>query len=78
METHEPAEPRNWPDGHVSVALTDDDVDECVAVTIHGVTHYLHSTTARALSDALLAKLEEWNATVLADPIALANGAEPV
>jgi len=38
-ETFEPDTPRNWPEGHVWVALTDDDIDECIAVTIHGVRH---------------------------------------
>ena len=60
-ETHEPKVPFNWPDGHVAVRLTDDDVGECVEVTIHGVRHYLHSTTARELSNRLIARLEEWN-----------------
>jgi hypothetical protein len=60
-ETHEPDVPENWPNGHVSVALTSRDVDECIEVTIHGVKHYLHSTTARALSNMLLARLDEWN-----------------
>lgn len=61
-ETHEPAIPQNWPDGHVAVALTDPEVDECIEVTIHGVKHHLHSTTARELSDRLVARLDEWNA----------------
>ncbi|MGN7222345.1 hypothetical protein ACTHQN_05745 [Curtobacterium flaccumfaciens] len=62
-ETHEPAVPRNWPDGHVGVAITDPDDDECIEVTIHGVRHYLHSTTARELSNMLGERLEEWNET---------------
>ena len=60
-ETHEPDVPQNWPHGHVGVELTDDDQDECIAVTVHGVTHFLHSTTARELSNMLTGKLDEWN-----------------
>lgn len=71
-ETHEPETPRNWPHGHVGVALTAEDQDECVEVTVHGVKHYLHSTTARELSNMLLEKIEEWNLT------ASSNGFEPV
>lgn len=62
-ETHEPEVPENWPDGHVAVALTGDDQGECIEVTIHGTKHYLHSTTARELSNMLVAKIEEWNVT---------------
>lgn len=65
-ETHEPRVPVNWPDGHVAVALTDDNIGECIEVTVHGVRHYLHSTTARELSDRLIARLDEWNATARA------------
>ena len=61
-ETHEPLRPDvNWPVGHVSVAVTDDSQDECILITIHDVKHYLHATTARELSNMLLAKLDEWN-----------------
>lgn len=60
-ETHEPDVPRHWPEGHVSVALTDDDQDECIEITIHGVRHYLHSSTARELSNMLVERLDEWN-----------------
>lgn len=60
-ETHEPDQPIDWPHGHVGVDLTPDDVGECVLVTIHGVQHYLHSTTARELNTMLEAKLDEWN-----------------
>lgn len=59
--THEPLVPTNWPDGHVGVAITDPDDDECIEVTIHGVRHYLHSSTARELNNMLAARLEEWN-----------------
>jgi hypothetical protein len=65
-ETHEPKQPHNWPDGHVAVSLTDGEREECFRVTVHGVEHYLHSTTARELSNMLLARLEEWNATAVA------------
>lgn len=62
-ETHEPQVPQNWPDGHVAVALTNDEHDECIEVTIHGVKHYLHSSTARELSNMLLQRINEWNRT---------------
>lgn len=61
-ETHEPKQPHNWPDGHVAVALTGDEIGECIQVTVHGVAHYLHATTAQELSKMLIARLEEWNA----------------
>ncbi len=60
-ETHEPATPQNWPRGHVDVAITDPQADECIAVTVHGVKHYLHSPTARELTNMLSARLDEWN-----------------
>jgi len=61
-ETHEPEQPSsNWPIGHAWVALTDDTHGECIVVTIHDVKHYVHSTTARELSNMLLAKIDEWN-----------------
>jgi hypothetical protein len=60
-ETHEPPVPQNWPDGQVAVTLTGDDEAECIEVTIHGVRHFLHSTTARELSNMLVARIEEWN-----------------
>jgi hypothetical protein len=69
-ETHEPVVPQDWPDGHVTVALTPDAVEECIEVSIHGVKHYLHSTTARELSDRLLKRIEEWNAIARADGVA--------
>lgn len=34
--THEPEVPRNWPEGHVSVELTDAGQVECVEVTVTG------------------------------------------
>lgn len=61
LETREPAVPDNWPNGHVGVGLTGDDVSECFVVTIHGVRHYLHSTTAHELSKMLQAKISEWD-----------------
>jgi hypothetical protein len=64
-ETHEPKQPHNWPHGHVAVALTGSENDECVRLTVHGVDHYLHSTTARELSNMLLSRLEEWNAMAI-------------
>jgi hypothetical protein len=45
--------PQNWPNGHVAVTLTKQEEAECIAVTIHGVRHYLHSTTARELATCL-------------------------
>ena len=59
--THEPDVPINWPDGYVSSKMTGDDDDECIIVEIHGVMHYLHSTTARALQESLGKTLDEWN-----------------
>lgn len=64
--THEPAVVQNWPDGHVAVALTGDDQGECIEVTVHGVKHYLHSSTARELSNMLISNLEKWNTTASA------------
>lgn len=52
--------------------MTDDLLDECIEITIHDVRHYLHSLTARELSERLLARIEEWN------EIAEANGVPPV
>ena len=61
-ETHEPVQPLpGWPKSHVSVDLTDDDEFECVLVTIHGVKHYLHASTARELQLMLEGKLKEYN-----------------
>lgn len=65
-ETHEPPIPINWPEGHVSSSVTSDDDDECIKVTIHGVTHYLHSTTARELVRSVERTLDEWNGTAVA------------
>jgi hypothetical protein len=71
-ETHEPVVPSDWPRGHVGVELTPDEVEECINVRIHDVEHYLHSTTARELSNMLLAKIEQWN------ELAIAHGQQPV
>ena len=60
-ETHEPDLPRDWPYGHVGVEFTDDDEDGCIEARIHGIKHYLHSSTARELSKMLNAKIDEWN-----------------
>jgi hypothetical protein len=70
--THEPHEPPpGWPGSSVRSELTGPDIDECVRVTIHGVEHLLHATTARALSDSLLKTLDAYNDGIrdtLADP----------
>lgn len=60
--THEPPARAitNWPHDHVSTQLTDETVPECIAVTIHGVTHYLHTTTAIELFRSLGLTLERW------------------
>jgi hypothetical protein len=68
-ETHEPAQPQNWPNGHVGVALKDDKQGECIEITVHGVRHYLHSTTARELSNMLLARIDEWNDTARSEGV---------
>jgi len=60
-ETHEPDVPSNWPEGHVSSRMTGDEAEECICVTIHGVDHYLHSTTARELHRSVGRTLYEWN-----------------
>lgn len=60
-ETHEPPVPVNWPQGHVSSEITGDDDDECIVVTVHGVRHYLHATTARELVKSVDRTLNEWN-----------------
>ena len=62
-ETREPEEPLpGWPASHVAAELTGDDDFECVRVTVHGVEHYLHATTARELQNALGSRLDEYNA----------------
>lgn len=59
-ETWEPERPHNWPRGHVDVKLTGDDQLECILVEIHGVKHYLHTTTAKELEKMLHERVEEW------------------
>ena len=59
--THEPRIPQDWPHGHVGVELTGDEIDECIKVRIHGHDHYLHSSTARELSNMLLETINTWN-----------------
>lgn len=75
--TREPeVAPPGWPASVVRSELTGPDDDECVRVTIHGVAHLLHATTARALSDALLKTLDAYNDEIramLADPAARAS-----
>jgi hypothetical protein len=62
--THEPEYPINWPDGHVGVELTPDDDDECIAVRVHSVTHYLHTTTAIELRRMLTEAIDAYDARV--------------
>lgn len=59
--THEPEVPVSWPEGHVGVELTGPEHLECIEIVVHGVTHYVHSTTARALQNMLEVRLAEWN-----------------
>lgn len=62
-ETHEPDAPLSgWPRSHADSELTDPEADECVVVTVHGVQHYLHSTTAQALHASLGETLAQYNA----------------
>jgi hypothetical protein len=42
--------------------LTGDDEFECVVVTVHGVKHYVHASTARELQLMLEGTLKEYNA----------------
>ena len=59
---HEPEAPLpGWPDSHARVWLTDGNTAECIAVQIHGVSHYLHATTAAELYKAPGSRLREWN-----------------
>lgn len=60
-ETHEPQVPQNWPDGHVAAEMTDDTQGECIVITIHGVRHFLHATTARELANTVTKTVDEWN-----------------
>lgn len=61
-DTHEPDLPlADWPRSHVDSELTGPDDDECVLVTIHGIRHFLHATTASALHTSLGKTLDEYN-----------------
>jgi hypothetical protein len=53
-------EPVDWPDGHVDVALTGAEDSGCIVVTVHGVRHYLHSTTTHELNKKLTARIADW------------------
>jgi len=46
---------------HAASELTGEDKSECVVVTVHGIQHYLHATTARELYNALGTTLQEYN-----------------
>ena len=70
--THEPEVPNNWPHGHVSVRETGDGEGECIVITIHGMQHYLHSTTAYELYKMLGETITKW------DKMAKAHGAPGV
>lgn len=59
--THEPSQPNNWPNGHVSCELTGDDTSECMIITIHGIEHYLHASTSRELEKMIHNQLETFN-----------------
>lgn len=59
--THEPLIPNNWPHGHVAVKETADSDEECFIVTIHGVKHYLHATTAYELQKMLDTTIKQWD-----------------
>lgn len=62
-ETHEPESPLpGWPRSHADSELTGPDREECALVTVHGVEHYLHATTARELHTSLGKTLDEYNA----------------
>ncbi|GAB1641788.1 hypothetical protein KRMM14A1259_22110 [Krasilnikovia sp. MM14-A1259] len=56
----------------MSAHLTGDELSECVRLTVHGVDHYLHSTTARELANAIEVVLEDYNKK------AIAEGVDPV
>jgi hypothetical protein len=61
-ETHEPSEPLpDWPKSHVNVFQTGDDIGECIAIKIHGITHYLHASTAEAMLINLRNELQAWD-----------------
>lgn len=49
-----PTRPERLRLADIQVLLTDESDEECVVVLLGGHRHYLHSTTARVLSDELL------------------------
>jgi len=68
-----PTVPQQAPDAdYVHVALTNPDDDECVVIRIQSHAHYLHSTTARELSNMLQKTLKQ-----AADPVGFAASKEP-
>ena len=70
--THEPHEPVNWPEGHVRSEMTSSEHFECIMVEIHGVKHYLHTTTAAELVVSVRNTIDEWN------KMAVGRGGKPV
>ncbi len=63
--THEPSIPLpGWPGSHVHTELTGADIDECLAVTIHGIMHYLHADTANELRVSLEKTLTDFGAVI--------------
>lgn len=61
--------------GNLAVEITDDTVDECIAITLANTRHFLHSTTARELSNMLLALNEQPVIITIHDADHLAGGA---
>jgi hypothetical protein len=61
------------PQSHVSVDLTDadEDEDECVLITIHGVKHCVHASTAFELQRMLESGLKSFNSVSEHDGAAL-------
>jgi len=58
--THEPERPLpGWPESHARAeSVFGEPSAECIKITVHGVTHYLHGTTAAALATQLHDALE--------------------
>jgi hypothetical protein len=50
----------NYPFSHVNIELTNDAIDECFCLTVHGVKHYLHSNTVQNLCIMLISGLLKW------------------
>lgn len=46
---------------YTHVALTPDEIPECIEIRIGEITHYLHSDTALLLRNRLTEKLEQWD-----------------